>query len=174
MTTACVSSPSDWAVLIGSHRQQDVDIWKAFPHGKHFPWSFFFHLSVGAPAGWKTRLARRTKDSHFSAETMEIFHWELETCKYREDGMWHHVRENQSVLMSTSESHAAVGFPFGITPNTFQRTYVFFLCNLLTMELRHVSGGRNEFFHTQVVDIKRVHHHDQKCYSQPKIFLNSL
>ena len=34
MTTiaACVSSPRDWAVSFGSHRQQDVDISKAPPH----------------------------------------------------------------------------------------------------------------------------------------------
>ena len=32
VTTACVSSPRDWAVSIGSHMQQDMDISKAPPH----------------------------------------------------------------------------------------------------------------------------------------------
>ena len=31
-TTACVSSPRDWAVSIGSHMQQDMDISTAPPH----------------------------------------------------------------------------------------------------------------------------------------------
>ena len=36
--TACVSSPRDWTVCIGSHVQQDIDMSKAPPqHGAPFP-----------------------------------------------------------------------------------------------------------------------------------------
>ena len=44
-TTACVSSPRDWAVSVGSHMQQDMGISQAPPHPRApFPWFDAVHF----------------------------------------------------------------------------------------------------------------------------------
>ena len=44
-TTACVSSPRDWAVSVGSHMQQDMGISQAPPHPEApFPWFDAVHF----------------------------------------------------------------------------------------------------------------------------------
>ena len=40
--------------------------------------------------------------------------FELETCNYRADGLWHRFQEKLSALMWTSKYHAVVRFSFGI------------------------------------------------------------